>query len=170
MGKVQNHFTPGGPGTVTRSIDDIIISVRNASGGDIPFGAPVFLGVNGAVPFDMEEPQDFTTFLGFAVRVADKTPDAYPLGQFNQGDEAGQRGAWKSGDVMEVLVRGSIALKTSDYGARGGRLYIRKTDGEITSMAGTSGTTVLLENVRIRNPRTSYAQCCEAVVRTRNII
>ena len=76
MGKVQNHFTPGGPGTVTRSIDDIIISVRNASGGDIPFGAPVFLGVNGAVPFDMEEPQDFTTFLGFAVRVADKTPDA----------------------------------------------------------------------------------------------
>ena len=71
---------------------------------------------------------------------------------------------------MEVLVRGSIALKTSDYGARGGRLYIRKTDGEITSMAGTSGTTVLLENVRIRNPRASYAQCCEAVVKTRNII
>ena len=71
---------------------------------------------------------------------------------------------------MEVLVRGSIALKTSDYGARGGRLYIRKTDGEITSMAGTSGTTVLLENVRIRNPRTSYAQCCEAVVKNRNIL
>ena len=114
MGKVQSHFTPGGPGTVTRSVDDIIISVRNASGGDIPFGAPVFLGVNGAVPFDMEEPQDFTTFLGFAVRVADKTPDTYPAGQFNDPPE----GAWHAGDVMEVLVRGGIAVRTAAGGNR----------------------------------------------------
>ena len=43
-------------------------------------------------------------------------------------------------------------------------------EAETESMAGTSGTTVLLENVRIRNPRTSYAQCCEAVVKNRNIL
>ena len=170
MGKVQEHFTAGGPGTVSRSVDDIIISVKNASSGDVPFGAPVFLSTDGAVPFDREEPQDFTTFLGFAVRVADKTPDAYPQGQFNQGTETGQRGAWKSGDVMEVLVRGSIALKIAENGGRGGRLYIRKTDGEITCMAGTSGTTVLLENVRIKNPRESYGTCCEAIVNKRNIL
>ena len=35
MGKVINHFLNGCPGAVTRSVDDIVISIRNASGGDI---------------------------------------------------------------------------------------------------------------------------------------
>jgi len=43
MGKVLESFGYGVAGTPTRSIDEIIISVRNASGGDIPFGAPVFM-------------------------------------------------------------------------------------------------------------------------------
>ena len=43
MGKVQNIFGYGSPGTVTRSADNIIISVRNASDRDVPFGAPVFI-------------------------------------------------------------------------------------------------------------------------------
>ena len=170
MGKVQNHFTPGAPGTVTRSVDDIIISVRNASDGDIPFGAPVFLDSDGAVPFDLTDPQDFTSFLGFAVRVADKTPADYPDGQFGEPGGKGQAGAWHAGDVMEVLVRGSISLKVSDSGARGGKLYIRKSSGNITSMAGASGDTVALDNVRIKNPRASYTNCCEAVVLSRNIL
>jgi len=55
-----------------------VISIRNASDKDIAFGAPVFLGDDGAEPFSTANPQDFTTFLGFAVRVADKTPDTYP--------------------------------------------------------------------------------------------
>ena len=170
MGKVQNHFTPGAPGTVTRSVDDIIISIRNASDGDIPFGAPVFLDTDGAVPFDLGDPQSFTTFLGFAVRVADKTPAEYAQSQFPEAAEAGQAGAWHAGDVMEVMVRGSISLKVADSGARGGKLYIRKSSGNITSMAGASGDTVALDNVRIKNPRTSYTNCCEAVVLSRNIL
>ena len=42
MGKVLNAFGYGYPGAVTRSVDDIVISVRNASETDIPFGAPVW--------------------------------------------------------------------------------------------------------------------------------
>ena len=170
MGKVLDAFGYGYPGTVTRSVDDIVISVRNASGVDIPFGAPVFMSENGAVPFDLESPQEFASFLGFAVRVADKTPDAYPRGQFNDPDSAGETGAWHANDLMEVLVRGSVALATTVSGGRGGKLYIRKSDGKLTATAGSSGSTVLLENVRIRNPRTGWSGCCEAVVNRRNII
>ena len=170
MGKVLDAFGYGYPGTVTRSVDDIVISVRNASGVDIPFGAPVFMTENGAVPFDLESPQEFASFLGFAVRVADKTPDAYPRGQFNDPDSAGETGAWHANDLMEVLVRGSVALATTVSGGRGGKLYIRKSDGKLTATAGSSGSTVLLENVHIRNPRTGWSGCCEAVVNRRNII
>ena len=170
MGKVLEAFGYGTPGAVTRSVDDIVISIRNASGGDIPFGAPVFMTENGAVPFDLESPQEFASFLGFAVRVADKTPDAYPQGQFNEPDSAAETGAWHANDLMEVLVRGSIAVASTVSGARGGKIYIRKSDGKLTATAGSAGSTVLLENVRIRNPRTGWSGCCEAVVNKRNII
>ena len=170
MGKVLNAFGYGYPGAVTRSVDDIVISVRNASETDIPFGAPVFMTENGAVPFDLESPQEFAGFLGFAVRVADKTPDAYPTGQFNDAGNNGETGAWKAGDLMEVLVRGTIALASTVSGTRGGKLYIRKSDGKLTPEAGESGTTVLLENVRIRNPRNTYSPCAEVIVNERNII
>ena len=112
---------------------------------------------NGAVPFNLETPQDFTSFLGFAVRVADKTPDAYPTGQFNDAGSDGETGVWHANDLMEVLVRGSIALATTVSGTRGGKLYIRKSDGKLTATAGASGSTVLLENVRIRNPRAGWS-------------
>lgn len=166
MGKVQNAFGYGSPGTVTRSADNIIISVRNASDGDIPFGAPVFINDDGAEPFSIVTPQDFSAFLGFAVNVKDKTPDAFPRGQFNDPP----RSAWHAGDVMEVLVRGSIALETTISGAPGSKLYIRKTDGKLVTSVGASGTTLLLENVRVRNPRTGTVSCCEAVVNKRNVI
>ena len=166
MGKVQQSFGNGSPGAVSRSVDDIIISVRNAGSGEIPFGAPVFLAAGGAVPFDVQEPQEFTTFLGFAVRVADKTPDAYPAGQFS-----GQPvGAWQPGDLMEVLVRGGIAVPFVTGGSRGGSVYIRKSDGKVTPAAGTEGSTVLLENVRIRNTKDAAGGCGEVIVNRRNII
>ena len=167
MGKVQAFFGNGNAGAVSRSIDDIIISIRNDSSADIPFGAPVFLasGGYGAVPFDLSTPQDFTTFLGFAVRVADKTPDEYPSGQFGTPPQ----GVWHPGDVMEVLVRGSIAVTCAASGVQGGKVYVRKSDGKITTSAGASGTTVELENVRVRRPRNSVSSCIEAVVLNRNI-
>ena len=172
MGRVLQIFGNGYPGAVTRNKDDIIISIKNASDSDIPFGAPVFLTSygEGAEPFSTANPQDFTTFLGFAVRVEDKTPDAYPRGQFNDGSGEGEVGKWKSGDVMEVLVRGSVAITLTATGSPGGNVYIRKSDGKLTASAGASGSSVLLENVRIRRSRDSYSNCCEAVVNKRNIL
>ena len=170
MGKVLSAFGYGAPGTPSRSIDEIIISVRNASGGDIPFGAPVFMTDNGAVPFSTDSPQDFTTFLGFAVCVPDKTPKEYPTGQFNDAVSDWETGAWHANDVMEVLVRGSIALSTTVSGSKGSNLYIRKSDGRLTATAGASGTTLLLENCHVRNPRTGYSGTAEVVVNERNIL
>lgn len=42
MGKVLTSFTNGWPGSPSRSVDEIIISMKNGSDGNIPFGAPVF--------------------------------------------------------------------------------------------------------------------------------
>ena len=166
MGKVQKIFDSGRPGAVSRSVDEIVISVRNASDTEIPFGAPVFLTADGAVPFSLDDPQDFASFLGFAVRVADRTPDVYPAGQFGDAPE----GTWHPGDVMEVLVRGGIAVETAASGVRGGKMYLRKSDGRLTPEAGEAGSTVLLENVRLRNPRLDPNACGEVIVNRRNII
>lgn len=166
MGKVQKLFDSGRPGAVTRSADEIVISVRNASDTEIPFGAPVFMTPDGAVPFSPADPQDFASFLGFAVRVADKTPDTYPSGQSG----GTQEGTWHPGDVMEVLVRGGIAVSTASTGTRGGKVWLRKSDGKLTAEAGEAGTTILLENVRIRNPRLDPDACGEVIVNKRNII
>ena len=37
MGKVLGTFTNGFTGAVSRSIDNIIVSMKNGSGGEIPF-------------------------------------------------------------------------------------------------------------------------------------
>ena len=71
---------------------------------------------------------------------------------------------------MEVLVRGSVVVPMSAAGSAGGAVYLRKSDGQLTASAGTSGTTIQLENVHIRNPRSSDVPEAEVVVSDRNII
>lgn len=166
MGKVQNLFSNGSAGAISRAVDDIVISIKNAGSADIPFGAPVFLTAQGAVPFNTSSPQDFTTFLGFAVRAADKTPDTYKTGQFG----ADPQGAWHANDLMEVLVRGSIVVPVAAAAAKGAPLYIRKSDGKLTTSAGSEGTTVLLQNVCVRTVRDAQSQCAEVVVNKRNLM
>ena len=165
MGKVLNHFKNGWPGAVSRSNDNVIISLRNASNGNIAFGTPVFFapGENACKPFD-QSTSTSANFIGFAVRIADKTPDTYPEGQFSPVSA----GEWKPGDVMEILVRGSIAIPCSQSGQRGSPVYIRKSDGVLTTYAGSEGSTVKLENVHIRQPWDSRCECAEAVVNERN--
>lgn len=167
MGKVLETFGNGSPGAVSRSADEIVISVRNVSDTDIEFGKPVFLASEGGVPFNTSEPQDAAAFLGFAVRVADKTPETYPSGQFYDGPQAG---VWKAGDVMEVLVRGAVVVPTVTVGVKGGRVWIRKSDGRLTTTQGAEGSTVLLENVRVNHPRDNGSGCAELIVNKRNII
>ena len=163
MGNVQKEFGNGRPGAVSRSVDNVILAMKNAGEYDIPFGAPIFMTPEGAVPFDIENPQEFFTFVGFAVRVPDKTPDTYGSGQFNTEQE----GVWHQGDIMEVLARGNIAARLESIGSIGSPVYIRKADGKLTTSMGTSNSTVLLENVRVSKPRDASG-CAELAVLRRN--
>ena len=101
MGKVLRKFINGYPGAVSRSNDNIIISMKNGTEGEIPFGAPVFLvaGQNACRLFeaDVTGPE---TFVGIAVRDADKTPDVY----------GSNVGSYAVGDPVDVLVRGTVIM------------------------------------------------------------
>ena len=136
MGKVLSAFSNGVPGAVSRAVDDIVISLKNVGDGDVAFGAPVFMDDGGAKGFDLSAPQAFSAFLGFAVRVADKTPDVYPSGQFGDGQE----GTWHPGDVMEVLVRGGIAVKPISAGSVTHMSSVRATAASSGPIGGSSVT------------------------------
>ena len=175
MGKVITEFDLGWPGAISRSVDDIVISKKNNSTEPIPFGVPVFLSSDGSgvEPFANTDsggtPQTFATFVGFSVRSAAKTPDTYPLSQEWSSIAGEQAGAWNPGDMVEILVRGTIAVKSAQGFDPGGKVYIRKSDGRIVKNAGTEGATVLLENVRCRVPQVMGGACNEMLVTTRNV-
>ena len=160
MGKVLRQFISGYPGAVSRSIDNIIVSLRNASGEEIPFGAPVFLayGERACKAFDAEQSAS-DTFLGFAVRAADKTPDTY----------GSNTAAFAPDDPVDVLVRGSVVLAFGASAVPGGSVYIRKSDGALVTSAGAEGSTLLLPGVTVRSVRDS-AQCAEVVLTKRNVM
>ena len=167
MGKVLSVFTNGYPGSISRAVDDIVISIRNVGSAPIPFGAPVFMNSagTGVTGFDTATPQAFAAFVGFAVRVADKTPDTYPGGPFDPAPA----GAWQPGDVAEVLVRGAMAVTLSGGSKLGAQVYVRKSDGALTTTAGAEGTTLELTNVKVRHPRDNASGCAEILLTARNI-
>ena len=160
MGKVLKLFGNGYPGAVSRSIDHIIISLRNASGGEIPFGAPVFL-VSGEKACTVFDPSSSAAgnFLGFAVRAADKTPDVYGSSQ----------ASFAPNDPVDILVRGSVVLKFTGAVPPNAGVYIRKSDGAVMAVAGEEGTSLQLPNVTVRTPRDSGA-CAEVVLTKRNLL
>ena len=159
MGKVLGTFTNGFTGAVSRSIDNIIVSMKNGSGGEIPFGAPVFMapGENACRGFTNDAVS--AGFLGFAVRSASKTPDTY----------GSNTAFYAPNDPVDVLVRGSVVLEFANNASPGGSVYIRKSDGKYVTSAGAEGSTVLLPNVTVRTLRDS-AQRAEVVVTKRNLL
>ena len=160
MGKVLGTFTNGFVGAASRSIDNVIISMKNGNGGEIPFGAPVFQvsGENSCRAFDESTSTD-ANFLGFAVRVPDKTPETYD----------GNEGVFKVGDPVEVLVRGSVVLQFAAMAQPGASVYIRKADGVLVTSAGSSGTTLELPNVKVRTMADNNRRA-EVVVLKRNLM
>ena len=173
MGKVLSTFDIGWPGAISRSVDDIVVSLKNGGSAAIPFGAPVFLTSDGegVVAFSntASPAQTFASFVGFAVRSAGKTPDTYPSGQDMSSIRGVQSGAWNPKEPVEVLVRGTIAAETAVGFQPGGNVYLRKEDGALVPSAGAEGTTILLENVKMRTPQTSNRPCSELLITTRNI-
>ncbi len=160
MGKVLSRFTNGFTGAVSRSVDNIVISMGNASGGDIPFGAPVFLqpGENACGVFSAET-SSAADFVGFAARAAVKAPDTYG------SDEA----AYTPGDPVDVLVRGSVILQFAGPALPGGSVYIRKSDGALVTEAGGEGSALKLPNVTVRTAADGSGRA-EAVLTSRNIL
>lgn len=167
MGKVLSEFRRGWPGSVTRSKDDVIVSLKNADMNPIAFGAPVFLDAayGGAVNFAAGETAA-EQFIGFAVRVPDKTPDTYSSGQ-NGVDPAG---TWAPGVPVDILVRGSVSVAIQTSSAKiGDKVYVRLSDKKLVTVAGESGTTVQLPNVTVRGARDSKG-FCEITVTKRNLV
>ena len=161
MGQVVSVFKNGYPGTVSRSVDDVIVSLPNLSGQAIPFGAPVFLRGTGdsVAPFDAATYTDATRFVGFAVRVPDTTPGTF----------GSNTAAFEPKDPVDVLVRGTLALPMEGTCNPGVPVYLRISDGKLTASAGSAGSTILLPDVAVRG-RKDVDGMAEVVVKQRHLI
>ena len=158
MGKVLSVFDNGFPGSVSRSIDDIIIVVKCNETNGIEFGAPVFLDASG-YGIAVNANSAYDRFLGFAVRAAAKTPAGY----------TDSRAKWLAGEDMEVLVRGAILVNSmSESPTTGDAVYLRKTDGKVTGQSA-SGANIELANCRFRKAPAA-AGVAEIQVLTRHIL
>ena len=161
MGKVQSYFPNGYVGMPSRSVVNVIISRKNASSAAIPYGAAVFLKSDGTgvLPYTSGTttgPQ----FLGFAVRVPDKSPETY-------GSNLGQ---YAINDPVDILVRGSVVLPLASTAARSGdSVYVRIADGKYVTSAGAEGTTLQLPGVHVSSSR-DQSGCNEVTVTERNLL
>ena len=160
MGKVLRSFTNGYPGAVSRSVDNVIISMKNGSGAAIPFGAPVFLiaGDNSCRGFAADS-STAANFLGFAVRAADKTPDTY----------GSSDAVFAADDPVDILVRGSTVLRFANNAVPGASVYVRKSDGSLMTSSGAEGSTIQLPNVTVRTARDENDRA-EVVITKRNLM
>lgn len=125
-GKVLT-WTNGFPGTISRSIDDVIESIVNGeSSASIAFGAPVAL-VSGAVK---NVSADNTAVIGIAVRTI-KTEETY----------GGADPVYKAKEMVDVIKRGSVAIQVSDGSpAAGGTVYIVKATGAFRTSSDSTNT------------------------------
>ena len=125
-GKVLT-WTNGFPGTVSRSIDDIIESIVNGeSSASIAFGAPVAL-VSGAVK---NTSADNTNIIGIAVRTV-KTEETY----------GGADPVYKAKEMVDVLKRGSVAVLVSNGSpVAGGTVHVVKATGAIRTTQDSTNT------------------------------
>ena len=160
MGQVLSQFKSGFPGTVSRSIDNVIQSHRNASDGEIPFGTPVFhvAGECACKPYNASATEE--NFLGIAVRAGDKTPKTY-------GESTA---SFAAGELVDVLVRGSVVMNFGNATALpGSKVYLRKSDGGLQTIPGADGSTLLIPGAVVRTARDGSG-CAEVVLTRRNLL
>ena len=139
-GKVLS-FKNGWPGTVSRSIDDIIESFANGEAtAAIKFGAPVAL-VSGNVT---NVSTTNTNVIGVAVRTV-KTEKTY----------AGNDPEYAPKDLVDVIKRGTVAMAVPAAAtpAAGGTVYITKATGALATAADSTNT--IQTNWKFKGPKDS---------------
>lgn len=121
-------WTNGFPGSISRSIDDIIEAIENGeSTAAIEFGEPVAL-VSGKLKKVTAE--NYGSIIGIAVRTI-KTEETY----------AGADAVYKPNEMVDVLKRGSIAVEVSNGSpAAGGTVHIVKATGKIRTSQDSTNT------------------------------
>lgn len=127
-GKAYGKTLPYGfRGAVSRQPDTLIQPYTNVGDDAIQFGAPVvFDATNKGVRALKSTDATASDIIGIAVR---------RIGQPYADDANGWY--YKKGDVVDVLVRGSIAVElkaTTGIAARG-QVYVDPEDGELTSVS-----------------------------------
>lgn len=152
------NFPNGYPGAISRSVDDVVVSLKNAGGVSMAFGIPVFKvnGERSCRPYSDGMSAD--DFIGFTVRVAAKTPDTY----------GSKTACYGVNEAIDVLTRGSIVLEFANTAHPGSNVYLRKADGQLVSSPGAEGSTIQLPNCTVRSSRDT-AHCAEVVLTKRNI-
>ena len=160
MGYVLSSFPNGFAGSISRSLDDVVISMANKSGAPLAFGVPVALNANGngVVPFDGST-HTSADFLGVTVRLPSKTPDTYGSKLAN----------YDANEMVDVLVRGHISVKMTGASSAkaGAAVAVNKSTGAFT--VGSGDTVVQLSSAHLARPVDDYGMA-EIVLNVRNII
>lgn len=127
-GKVYS-ITNGFPGTISRSIDDVVESFANVeSSNPILFGYPVVLDATNNGVKNMSA--DSYAPIGIAVRVA-KTNNTYG------SDDA----KYNPHDMVDVIKRGTVVVAVSNgTPAAGGTVHIVKATGAIRATQDSTNT------------------------------
>ena len=139
MGKVLATFSNGFPGAVSRSVDDVIIGMSNLDSEALAYGVPVVLDSTGKGAVKFTADSTAADLVGFTVRSASKTPDTY-------GESVG---SYAPGDMMDVLVRGSLVAEAAGEPATGGTVCVVAATGALTAETTDN---IALTNVRFRGP------------------
>ncbi|MBQ6398548.1 MAG: hypothetical protein IJI21_00335 [Clostridia bacterium] len=160
MTQVLSSFMHGYPGAVSRSMDNLIVSLRNAEEVPIQPGAPLFLAEDGEGVVPAGRDADPARFVGVAVRNPARTPDVYGASVAPYGP----------GDPVDVLVRGSVVVRLPNETCEpGGKVYIALVDGSFTAQAA-GDETIELAGCSWRGLSGMADPCAELVIRVRNLI
>ena len=139
----------GYAGSLTRSGDAIV--VNRVSAGTVPFGGGLFITPDNRLAPTGAEP----SFVGFAKRIVKQQQSIHEAA-----------GSYNEGELMDVLVRGSIAVPWGGAGTptAGGSLYIRTAPnasmpnakiGDVEAAADGTNT-ILIGNARFTTGIVEY--------------
>ena len=140
MGQVFKNVLVGYPGEVSHSGDRLVKAYANMDNRDIPFGFPVFMNADGTGVVGISASSDPAKFVGFAARVGSKTPPVY-----DDPNMTGENNVavYKKGDMMDVLVKGSIVVDATGSNPKPGMpVYLNKEYGKAAAVSSESTLTV----------------------------